>query len=53
MFEQLAAENGYEKLSMICADSNPAIYLYERLGYQKEKSALYLVHDKRQKTGSL
>ena len=51
MFEQLAAENGYEKLSMICADSNPAIYLYERLGYQKEKSALYLVHDKRQKNG--
>lgn len=40
MFEQLAAENGYEKLSMICADSNPAIYLYERLGYQKENALL-------------
>ena len=49
MFEQLAAENGYEKLSMICADSNPAIYLYERLGYQKEKmlSTWYMTRDKK------
>lgn len=49
MFEQLAAENGYEKLSMICADSNPAIYLYERLGYQKEKmlSTWYTTRDKK------
>ena len=47
MFEQLAAENGYEKLSMICADSNPAIY--ERLGYQKEKmlSTWYTTRDKK------
>ena len=49
MFEQLAAENGYEKLSMICADSNSAIYLYERLGYQKEKmlSTWYTTRDKK------
>lgn len=49
LFEQLAAEAGFEKMSMVCADSNPAIHLYERFGYQKEKllSTWYTTRDKK------
>lgn len=49
MFEQIAKEAGCEKLCMVCADSNPAIHLYERFGYQKEKmlSTWYTTRDKK------
>ena len=49
MFEKIAAEAGCENICMVCADSNPAIHLYERFGYQKSKllSTWYTTRDKK------